>query len=400
MEEKQKQGNTKRIAIIVIILLAAGCGWYWYRGMQAKKMQAMAAARAAMATPKVVLGEVEEANLSTEKEYVGSVEPIQTVNVVPSVVGKIAQVNFKEGSKVCAGQVLFTIEQKQYAATVALRKGQLAQAKAELANAESYLKRIKTADPRAISAADIDKANAAFLGAQAAVASAEATLQLAKIDMERTKVKSPITGRVGKALFTKGNYVTPQGSPLAVVVQEDPVRVTFSMPDRDYLDRLKEFEAAGSVFKTKLRLSNGDIIEATGTRDFENNTVDRKTGTIAIRLRYDNKQGLLIPGSMVRVITKPVEARLVRYIPQEAVLADAQGDYVYTVNAQGKAVIKRVVLGEEYGTARFVESGLEKQMVRCQVRQRTLSSYDDALHEFSCVAARSRRDLRTYRRAR
>lgn len=360
MDEKQKQSNTKRIAIIVIILLAVGCGWYWYKGMQVKKMQAMAAARAAMATPMVVLGEVAEANLSTEKEYVGSVEPIQTVNVVPSIVGKIAAVNFKEGSSVRAGQVLFTIEQNDYKATVELRKAQLAQARANLANAESYLERIKAADPRSISGADVDKAKAAYHGAKAGVASAEASLQLARIDLERTCVRSPITGRAGKALFTKGNYVTPQGSPLAVIVQDDPVRVTFSMPDRDYLDRLKEFEAEGAVFDTKLRLSNGDIIEATGQRDFENNTVDRKTGTIAVRLRYENKNGLLIPGSLVRVITKPVATRLVRYIPQEAVLADAQGDYVYTVNAQNKAVMKRVHLGDEYGSSRFVESGLEK----------------------------------------
>jgi len=243
---------------------------------------------------------------------------------------------------------------------VAAKECTLAQARANLANAESYLERIKAADPRSISGADVDKAKAAYHGAKAGVASAEASLQLARIDLERTCVRSPITGRAGKALFTKGNYVTPQGSPLAVIVQDDPVRVTFSMPDRDYLDRLKEFEAEGAVFDTKLRLSNGDIIEATGQRDFENNTVDRKTGTIAVRLRYENKNGLLIPGSLVRVITKPVATRLVRYIPQEAVLADAQGDYVYTVNAQNKAVMKRVHLGDEYGSSRFVESGLEK----------------------------------------
>ena len=358
-QEKKKGGATRFIAILLIIA-AAGGFWYWNKGVQEKKAQQEAAARAAQAAPIVVLGEVEEADLSTQKEYVGSVEPIQTVNVVPSVTGKIAAVNFKEGSIVHAGQVLFTIEQKQYKATRDLRKAQVEEAKANLVNAESYLKRVKTADQRAVSASESDKANAAYLAAQAALASAQASLQLAQIDVERTSVRSPITGRIGKALFTKGNYVKPDSSPLAVVVQEDPIRVSFSLPDRDYLGLLKNFNEAGSVFETKIKLSNGDEIEAKGMRDFENNQVDSKTGTVAVRLRYANKDGRLMPGALVRVSAKPVETRLVKYIPQAAILADAQGDYVFTVNDNQEAVVKRVKLGDEYGTARFVEEGLEK----------------------------------------
>ena len=360
MENGKKKGGATRVIAIVLLVAAAAFGWYWNKGAQEKKVQQEAAMKAAQAAPIVVLGEVEEADLSTQKEYIGTVEPIQTVNVVPSVSGKIDAVNFKEGSIVRAGQVLFTLEQKQYVATRDLRRAQVEEAKANLVNAESYLKRIKTADPRSISASESDKANAAYLAAQAALASAEASLQIAQIDVDRTSVRSPITGRIGKALFTKGNYVKPDSSPLAVIVQEDPIRVSFAMPDRDYLNLIDSFSGRGSIFRTKITLSNGEVIEADGRRDYENNQVDQKTGTVAVRVRYSNRKGKLMPGALVRVAAKPVKTRLVKFIPQEAVLADAEGDYVYTVNENSEAVMKRVKLGDEYGSARFVEEGLEK----------------------------------------
>lgn len=357
MEEKKKQ-LLKRSLIIALIVLLVAFGWFRYKMQQVMKLK-MQQQQAAMAVPEVVLDEVQEANISLDRAYVGKVEAIQTVNVVPSVVGKIAAVNFKEGSMVRAGQVLFTIEHNDYAATVALRRAQLAQAKANLANAQSYLKRMKTADPRSISAAEVDKAKADFLAAQANVASCQASLQIAEIDLARTSVRSPITGRIGKALLTKGNYVTPQSTPLAVVVQEDPVRVDFGMPYSQYLERIADFEKKGAVLRTKLRLSDGQEIEASGTRDFENNTVDPQTGTIAIRLQYSNKQGLLTPGSTVRVYTKTIHERLAKYIPQEAVMSDLQGDFVYVVDKSNNAAVRRVKLGDEYGNSRIVESGVE-----------------------------------------
>ena len=359
MENEKKQGSFMRLVLIMLVVALVAFGWHWNKTQQETKAQQEAAMRASQMKPIVVVGEIEEANLSTEKEYVGSVEPIQTVNIVPSITGKIDSVRFKEGSIVRAGQTLFVIEQKQYRATRDLKSAQLAQAKANLDNAASYLKRIKTADSRSISAAELDKANADFLAAQANLASAQASLDLAQLDLDRTSVKSPITGRIGKALFTKGNYVTPQSSPLAVVVQEDPIRVTFAMPDRDYLDIIDRFAAKGSVFKSRIRLSNGAEINLSGERDFENNAVDPKTGTVSVRLRYPNKDGKLIAGSMVRIVTEPVEPRLVKIVPQEAILADAKGDYVFVVTAQSTAEQRYVKLGDEFGNSREVTEGLE-----------------------------------------
>ena len=296
---------------------------------------------------------------SVPSEYVGRVESIQSVSVKPQISGEIAKVCFKEGSVVKAGQLLFQIDPKQYEATVQLRKAELQQAEANLVTAEKYYKRVTAASERAVSATDRDTAEGNFLQAKAAVAQAKAALKLAQIDLGYCRITSPITGKIGRALYTKGNYVTPQITELASIVQMDPIRVSYPLPDRDYLDQLSLFKEDGSIYNTSLILSNGEKYNVPGKRDFENNRVDQTTGTIMMRLRFANKDGMLIPGEMVRVFTKPVKSHIVNAVPQTAVMADEQGDYVYVINADNTARQARVTLGREFGELREVTSGVE-----------------------------------------
>lgn len=225
--------------------------------------------------------------------------------------------------------------------------------------AEKYYKRVTAASERAVSATDRDTAEGNFLQAKAAVAQAKAALKLAQIDLGYCRITSPITGKIGRALYTKGNYVTPQITELASIVQMDPIRVSYPLPDRDYLDQLSLFKEDGSVYNTSLILSNGEKYNVPGKRDFENNRVDQTTGTIMMRLRFANKEGMLIPGEMVRVFTKPVKSHIVNAVPQTAVMADEQGDYVYVINADNTARQARVTLGREFGELREVTSGVE-----------------------------------------
>ena len=215
------------------------------------------------------------------------------------------------------------------------------------------------ASEQAVSAADRDAAEGSYLQTKAAVSQAKAALKLAQIDLGYCRITAPITGKIGKALYTKGNYVTPQITELASIVQMDPIRVSYPLPDRDYLDQISLFKADGSVYNTSLILSNGEKYNAPGKRDFENNTVDQTTGTMMMRLRFENKDGMLIPGSMVRVYTKPVKSHVVNAIPQTAVMADEKGDYVYVINADNTARQARVTLGREFGELREVTSGVE-----------------------------------------
>ncbi len=356
MEIKSTSGSrTVRILTIVIIVVLLGFG---AKTMLDKKNQPKHIS-SAPAAPTVVLGSAAETDLAVQREYVGKVESIQTVSVKPQVAGEITKVFFKEGSVVKAGQTLFSIDRSQYQATVDLRKAEVAQAAANLDKAQKYYNRLKKSDPRSVSASDVDTAESSVLSGQAALAQAKASLRLAQIDLAHTNITAPITGKIGAALYTKGNYVSQSIASLATIVQMDPIRVSFALPDREYLDQLDMFKKKGSVYEIALRLANGKVLNIDGARDYENNQVDNKTGTMTVAARFKNADGLLIPGSMVRVNTKPTESRIALVIPQSAVLADSAGDFVYMVGSDNTAQQRRIKVGDEYGTMFEVKEGLK-----------------------------------------
>jgi RND family efflux transporter MFP subunit len=318
-----------------------------------------AAAPEAPPAPPVLGHVVVNADLAVGHEYIGKVEPIQTVLLKPRLAGQIESLHFKEGSIVREGDLLFTIDSAQYQATLALRKADLSKANANLSRAVKYNDRLKAADKRSVSASDLEIAASDAQQRRAEVEQAKAALKLAQIDLDFAKIKAPITGRIGRAEITKGNYVTPSGDALAAIVQTNPIRVSFAVSDRDYMDQIDAFQRPGAVFDSTLVLADGTRYQAKGERDFEDNVMDAMTGTITLRLRFENANGSLIPGSMVRVITKPMKSHVAPIVPQEAVMADAEGDYVYVIGEGDVAQKRGVNLGVEIGTSREVLSGLD-----------------------------------------
>ncbi|MBL3539193.1 efflux RND transporter periplasmic adaptor subunit [Aminivibrio sp.] len=381
--EKTNKPKSKIGRTIIVLLLMAALAFFGKSYLDGRSNGKQPVQRQPQA-PAVVLSVVEKADLAVGREYIGRVDPIQTVSLKPQISGEIEKVHFKEGSMVKAGQLLFTIDDRQYKAMVALRKAELAKAEATYDRALKYDKRLKAADVRSVSASDIELSESDVLQGKAAVEQAKAMVRLAEIDLGYTRITAPIAGQIGEALLTKGNYVTPSSGDLTTIVQIDPIRVTFSLPDKEYLDQLEAFKSSDdSVYDATVRLANGKIYPAKGARDFENNVMDEKTGTIRISLLFENTQGFLVPGAMVRVMAKPAKSRITSVIPQEAILADAEGDFVYSVDANDIAHKSRVKLGEEFGTMREVVSGLEPgeriilrglQSVRPEVKVRPVSA--------------------------
>ena len=358
MASNKKSGAIKWIIVIAVIAAVAGFGAKYYSGMKAAEQKQAAAAAAAKRLPVVFTEKTIAADLAFSNSYIGKVVPIQTVQLKAQVAGEIMKVNFKEGSLVKQGDLLIQIDDRQYKATAALRRADLEKAKAAKERAEKYLNRLRAADKRSISASDMELAESNFLQTKAAVEEAAAALKLAEINLGFTKVTAPITGRIGAALLTKGNYVSPASGVLATIVQIDPIRVSFTMADRDYLDQLEEFKKKGSVYETVLTLSNGRELRVNGRRDFEDNRVDDKTGTLDVRIRFDNKSQELVPGSMVRIATKSVKKVPAVLVSQKALVGDSQGDFVYVVE-NGTAKTRRIVLGAEAGSLREVKEGLK-----------------------------------------
>ncbi len=381
--QTEKARKSSWLSTLVALLFMAALAYFGKTYFLDKAAHMPEAPRMQPQAPAVVLHPVRKADLSVGREYVGRVEPIRTVSLKPQISGEIEKVSFREGSLVKAGQLLFTLDDRQYRATVALRKAELAKAEANYDRAVKYDKRLKAADKRSVSASDIELSESDVLQSRALVQQARAMLRLAEIDLGYTRIEAPITGLAGKAALTKGNYVTPATGELTTIVQTDPIRITFALPDRDYLDQLAAFKSSkDSVYDATIRLANGTVYPISGTRDFEDNTMDPRTGTMTVSLRFDNPEGALVPGSMVRVTARPAHSHIATIIPQAAVLTDAEGDFVYTVDGDDTVHVARITLGAEIGTNYEVTSGLEEgeqiilygiQSVRPGVKVRPMS---------------------------
>ena len=283
-----------------------------------------------------------EGAIDNTQDYIGTVEAVQNVIVKPELSARISKVHFSEGSFVKAGATLFTLESAQYQANVALRKAQLSRSQASLEQAQKYMKRLRAADKRSVPASDIDTADDNIKQGQASVAEAKANLQLAQIDLNRTKITSPISGIIGRAAFTKGNYVNPS-SELASIVQMNPIRVAFSISEAAYSSW------RNNSYSAVLHLPDGSTYNASssGRMDFADNMITMSTGTIRIRWSFDNEDNILIPGSTVRITLKPINEERGVMVPQASVMSDIDGNYVFVIEGD-TAKLRRV---KSLGTA-------------------------------------------------
>ena len=181
----------------LILALCVAAGWF-LKSRLTPQMPNMAAMGGG--TPYVLTKQVSQTNIAPKKSYIGHVEAIKSVNLKPQVTGYVEKVLFQEGSLVNEGDILFIIEQKRYLANVELRQAELDSAKANLVRAERDYKRQKSlSKENYASKATLDTSESAYLQAKAAVAQAQANLELAKIDLDYTEIKAPITGYIGKA---------------------------------------------------------------------------------------------------------------------------------------------------------------------------------------------------------
>lgn len=313
-----------------------------------------------MPPPAVIAVELKQRPLDVLADHIATVEPVQEVMVRSEVAGYIDDVHFTEGSFVKEGDLLFTIDQKQYQAMVDVREAELARAKAELNRAKKFLKRMREANQRSVSQSDLDTAESDQLQAVANLKQAAANLNLAKIDLGYAKVRAPISGRIGMAKVTKGNYVTSASNELARIVQISPIRVVFSMTDRAYLDfRAQEPAGTSDGPVARIRLPNGTQLPLIGKKEFDDNVMNAETGTMAVRYLFDNPDGQLVPGGYVNILLGSRQRPMGIRIPQRAVLLDPKGSYVLTINGEGQVGTARVETGESVEGDFVVLSGLK-----------------------------------------
>jgi len=302
-----------------------------------------------------------EEALNPPAAFIGQVEPVRDVDLRAQVEGYIQEVHFREGALVRAGDLLFTIDPEQYAARVALRQAERAQAEAALDRAERYLKRLEASDARSISQVDLDTARSDVEQGRAAVQQAKANLALAEIDLKHTRIVAPIDGRVGRTVANVGDFVSPALGTLVRIVQIDPIRVVFSVTDREYLQVRENIEDAAvqDALRVRLKLPTGTILDLVGTRDFEDNEMSAETATLPVRVRFNNAQGLLVPNGYVTVLIDKAQPARWPTVSQAALVQGPEGTRVYVVAPDGTAQVRAVQIGAEADGRVELRSGVQ-----------------------------------------
>ena len=309
--------------------------------------------------PLVRVQKVIQKEITDTREYIGRVEAIDSVDLVARVSGYLESIDFEEGHDVKAGDLMFTIEKARFRAEIEARRGTVAQIEANLVEAEKYLRRLQSAKAGSVPEKDIESAQKDVDYNSAQLVSAKANLELAEIDLQYTTVRAPISGRVSRKRYSVGDYVGPNSGTIATIVKFNPIRVVCSMSEVEYLNLM---ERSGSspeeIFHPTLRLPNGSQYPDKGKWDFADTAIDASTGTISLRSRYGNPDGLLIPGGYVTVVLSQVKGQMLVLVPQAAVAESREGSYVYVVGDNDVAEMRIIKIRTVIGTDWIVEEGI------------------------------------------
>ena len=305
----------------------------------------------------VIVDELHPTSVEVTHEYIGHIEAIRSVLVKPYIAGFIDKVLVAGGANVKAGELLFTLQQDQYLAEIQMAEAKVIGATADLEKSRLYLERIQNTASEAISKTEQDNARSAFLVAEANLAQAKADLKIATVNYNYTQITAPISGVVGNIAVTKGEYISPEGESLAYILQYNPIRVRFSMPEKDFLNlgANVDFFRTGKLI---LRLSNGEKIQAEGSVRFVDNQVQAGTSSIDLFADFENKKHLLLPGSYVTVLYDEEKSN-VFLIDRQNISLLPDGAYVYLLKS-GIIQRQKVELGDIVGEQVVVTHGLEE----------------------------------------
>ncbi len=299
--------------------------------------------------------------------YAGRLHAVEDVAIRARVNGYLKERAFHEGDLVKAGDVLYRIDPAPFEAELASAHAALVRAQAGVDVARRNYERGRDLLPRgAISVSEMDRLEGAMVEAEANLESAEAQVESARVNLSYTRITAPLSGRVGASQASVGDLVGPDAGALTTLVSIDPIRAHFQVSESLFLamdSRRREIEAVDPEIvrevEVELELSDGSRYPHRGVLDFISNRIDELTGTIATRASVPNPEERLRPGQYVRIhVFLPVQEEVVM-IPQAALQADQQGDFVLVVDAGDQVRRRTVEQGPRVAGKVIIREGLD-----------------------------------------
>ena len=298
-------------------------------------------------------------------DFTGRIQAVNTVEIKPRIAGYLDSVHFEEGAVVEAGDLLISIDDREYKAAADSQRAAVVRAETRVVLARQDLERAQTlADARAVSAEELERRDGELRQAEADLAAARAALTAAELNLEFTQIRAPISGRIGEALVRAGNLVSPELTVLTTLVSIDPIHVVFEGDENIYLKYQAQANAGerpssrDTPNPVQVGLASSTDFPFQGYMDFVDNRIDPATGTIQGRALIDNPDGYLIPGLFARVRLLGSGEYEATLIHESAVLTDQDRKFVYLVTPEGQAIRRDVVLGREIDGLRVVREGL------------------------------------------
>jgi multidrug efflux system membrane fusion protein len=289
----------------------------------------------------------------------GVVEPVQTVSVEAQVGGTLTEVSFQEGDEVTEGQVLFRIDPRPFEAALRQSEAALARDHAQAQNAQRDAERYKALVAKDyVTQSQAEQAQAQAASMLATLQSDSAAVENARLNLNYTTIRAPISGRTGSLLVRRGNLVKPNGGPLVVINELQPILVRFPVTARDFL-ALRRRVASGPV-PVRVTGSDSTVLPEQGSLSFLDNAVDSLTGTVTAKARFTNSSRWLWPGEYVRVAVQLDVRNGAIAVPTTAVMNGQEGTYVYVVDSEKNAHVRTVTPGQAVGDLTVIERGVQQ----------------------------------------
>lgn len=322
-----------------------------------KPSQAVAASP--QPVPTVAVGTVGEAANVETRRYTGQIVTSSLVNLTPRISGEILNVAFREGENVEKGDLLYQLDPVRCTAAIRNAEAKVAECRAKLSYAEISFSRINSLyEQKAASKDTMDSQMSELEATRALLLAAEATLVTAQEDLANTRIIAPISGKIGTTNFTCGNYVTASSGILTTIVQTDPLRVTFAISSRDFLSMFGCEKTLKEKASIRLHLADDSLYAGVGVVEIIANQADQRTDTILVYAKFDNPDGVLVPGGTVTVLLSKNNGSALAAVPPSAVMHDAKTSYVYVLNDQSAVERREVVLGPADNQLQLVRSGV------------------------------------------
>jgi membrane fusion protein (multidrug efflux system) len=302
---------------------------------------------AAAPPPAVTVAAVERREINPSSSFTGRIEAVDTVDLRARVEGFLEQRLFQEGQEVAAGDSLFVIEKAPYKAKVAEGEATIVSAKATLKTATQELDRqASLAKKKLVVQSEVDLAAANAESARGELMAQQASLQKAELDLGYTDIVAPLAGKIGRSLFSVGNFVGPSSGTLATLVSQDPMYVTFPVTQRQLLEVRRQAAEKGEDPRdvtVKVRLADGNTYEQVGSIIFVDVQVNPNTDTVVVRASLPNPDRVLIDGQLVTAIVAQTTPESVLMVPEQAIQLDQAGSFALMVGEGDKVEVRRVV---------------------------------------------------------